>query len=421
MIPIPKIIGDIWSSSEIFSPINYLADTIGPRPTGSSGNMQAVAYLEEQFAKRQLLVEKQSFEVKIWEYEEVQLRMDNHMIEAVPFGYTGVGEAKGPILPLINPNPKQIEKIEFKNKVVTYLNSMGGMGAMGGRGLSREDLITKAAEKGAAAFIEVSNKLGGVIERRNLKSTSSIPSIAVSYEDGNYLLRRKKEVSISLSGQERTVTSENVVARTSENTEKKIVLTAHYDTAPESPGAFDNASGVATLLELARVFSKLEKLPYSLEFVGLGASKWGFCGAVNYLDKYLQQSPTLVMNFDNTAKPGGTRNGVLANDMRLFGMNKKLVSDYGFDISFTPMPIFGTDATIFFKKKYPIFVLNQWKAPTFINTPYDTPEKLSIDSIKNSTSIAGAILANVQNIAGMMKMKPEGISGGKPKGHPGSM
>ena len=283
-----------------------------------------------------------------------------------------------------------------------------------------EDIIVKAAEKGAVGFIEISNKHGGIIERRNLKFPSPIPSIAVSHEDGNYLLRRKKKLSITITGQQRTVTSENVIAKTKKSTENKIVLTAHYDTAPESPGAFDNASGVATLLELARVFTKLENVPYSLEFIGLGASKWQFSGAVNYVDKYLQQPPHLVMNFDNTSKPEGIRNGVLANNMHLFGMNKKLISEYGFDISFTPMPIFGTDATVFHKKKYPIFVLNQWKTPTFINTPYDTPEKLSIDSIKNSTSIAGAVLANVLNIASMMKKKPSGIPGGRPTGHPGS-
>jgi hypothetical protein len=35
-----------------------------------------------------------------------------------------------------------------------------------------------------------------------------------------------------------------------------IVLGAHYDTAEEAPGADDNASGVAGVLELARVFAK---------------------------------------------------------------------------------------------------------------------------------------------------------------------
>src|ERR1044072_7582046 len=34
-----------------------------------------------------------------------------------------------------------------------------------------------------------------------------------------------------------------------------VVLGAHYDTAEDAPGADDNASGVAGVLELARVFA----------------------------------------------------------------------------------------------------------------------------------------------------------------------
>jgi Zn-dependent M28 family amino/carboxypeptidase len=39
--------------------------------------------------------------------------------------------------------------------------------------------------------------------------------------------------------------------------ERKLLVIAHYDTVAVSPGADDNASGVAVLLELARVFGNL--------------------------------------------------------------------------------------------------------------------------------------------------------------------
>jgi Zn-dependent M28 family amino/carboxypeptidase len=40
--------------------------------------------------------------------------------------------------------------------------------------------------------------------------------------------------------------------------EKTVVVGAHYDTVPGTPGADDNASGVAGLLELARIFADRE-------------------------------------------------------------------------------------------------------------------------------------------------------------------
>lgn len=55
----------------------------------------------------------------------------------------------------------------------------------------------------------------------------------------------------------RGVTMHNIVAerRGSDLADEIVVLGAHYDTVPECPGADDNASGIAGLLELARMFA----------------------------------------------------------------------------------------------------------------------------------------------------------------------
>jgi hypothetical protein len=50
----------------------------------------------------------------------------------------------------------------------------------------------------------------------------------------------------------------NVVAKRRETSEGlPVVIGAHYDTVPRSPGADDNGSGVAALLELARVLNSM--------------------------------------------------------------------------------------------------------------------------------------------------------------------
>ena len=48
----------------------------------------------------------------------------------------------------------------------------------------------------------------------------------------------------------------------------KLLIIAHYDTVADSPGADDNASGVALLLELARVLAG-QRLRKSVEFVAV--------------------------------------------------------------------------------------------------------------------------------------------------------
>lgn len=58
----------------------------------------------------------------------------------------------------------------------------------------------------------------------------------------------------------------NVRAFLGPDTDERIVIGAHYDAAGPYPGADDNASGVAGLLELARVLSN-RKLPLKVELV----------------------------------------------------------------------------------------------------------------------------------------------------------
>lgn len=64
---------------------------------------------------------------------------------------------------------------------------------------------------------------------------------------------------------------QNVIARFGPETRERIVVGAHYDAAGPYPGADDNASGVAGLIELARLLGKtplktqVEMVAYSLE------------------------------------------------------------------------------------------------------------------------------------------------------------
>lgn len=60
----------------------------------------------------------------------------------------------------------------------------------------------------------------------------------------------------------------NVVGVYNPCANRRLIVGAHYDVCGDQPGADDNASGVAGLLELARlVAARQPELPYSIEFV----------------------------------------------------------------------------------------------------------------------------------------------------------
>ncbi|MFN6945926.1 MAG: M28 family peptidase [Cytophagaceae bacterium] len=59
----------------------------------------------------------------------------------------------------------------------------------------------------------------------------------------------------------------NIVCTLGPKDKPLIVIGAHYDVCGDQPGADDNASGVAGILELARLLSKDTTLKYKIEFV----------------------------------------------------------------------------------------------------------------------------------------------------------
>jgi len=69
-----------------------------------------------------------------------------------------------------------------------------------------------------------------------------------------------------LAGQ---TTFKNIICSFGKPTAKRIIIGAHYDVCDRLPGADDNASGVAGLIELARMFSQFDfsNYPYRIDLV----------------------------------------------------------------------------------------------------------------------------------------------------------
>ncbi len=80
--------------------------------------------------------------------------------------------------------------------------------------------------------------------------------------------RQEYELSDALAGHYREPRAENIHVEVTghERPEEIIIIGAHYDTVPGSPGANDNASAVATLLHLAESFAD-DPQPRTLRFV----------------------------------------------------------------------------------------------------------------------------------------------------------
>ena len=84
----------------------------------------------------------------------------------------------------------------------------------------------------------------------------------------------------------------NLIASLDEDPGKpRFIIGAHFDAVPDSPGADDNASGVVSLLETARIFSESEReRPFSsrtcsVEFAAFNLEEYKMIGSGAYVQK----------------------------------------------------------------------------------------------------------------------------------------
>ncbi|WP_019505004.1 M28 family peptidase [Pleurocapsa sp. PCC 7319] len=71
-----------------------------------------------------------------------------------------------------------------------------------------------------------------------------------------------------------------------------ILIGAHYDAVPGTPGADDNATGVAVLLELAAVFTT-SPLKYPVRLVAFDLEEYGLLGSTAYAQQLKQNKEKL--------------------------------------------------------------------------------------------------------------------------------
>lgn len=105
----------------------------------------------------------------------------------------------------------------------------------------------------------------------------------------------------------------NLPGSTSGGKQKPLILIgAHYDAVPGSPGADDNATGVAALLELARAFAA-QPARYPVRLVAFDLEEYGLVGSSEYAAQLRQQQLPLrlmisleMLGYCNSA-PGSQR------------------------------------------------------------------------------------------------------------------
>jgi len=146
------------------------------------------------------------------------------------------------------------------------------------------------------------------ISRREIGHHDPVTSFWITWEDGLRLVRAgAKKACLHLRTECHQGTSCNIIAelKGNEHPGEVIVIGGHYDTVPGVFGAADNASGVALVMELARLYAQRGS-KRTLRFVAWGAEEGGLLGSSHYVkrlkkqDQQMRKSESFVAERDST-------------------------------------------------------------------------------------------------------------------------
>ncbi|MBE7494347.1 MAG: M28 family peptidase [Verrucomicrobiaceae bacterium] len=220
----------------------------------------------------------------------------------------------------------------------------------------------------------------------------------------------------------------NVIASSPLNADKVIVVGAHYDSVPETPGADDNGSAVAAMLGCAHLCSTYHPdLP--VVFVAFNCEEDGLLGSSDWVAQYLPKAGydvecahvlEMVGFADNTpgsqkVPPGppislpdrGDFIGLLTNRNGSAAMKSALQT---IRTEVPRLPAYGVEVLLGLEKYFPVLHRSDhapfWKAgipsimwtdtSEFRNPHYhassDTPDTLNYDFLKQVTQAVTAVV-----------------------------
>ena len=317
---IARIVGHSMTSGGASAFLETLTDTIGGRVTGSPES-QATAELILKALKEAGLgnAHFEEYELgSVWRHGRATGEVVSPVRHSLQIGsYGWVPGTPGTIeVPVADfgapsegriPTPEQVRG----SAVIVDQQSSGVSSAYAGARLMIAKQMTQA---GAAAMFIVSDKPNRMLYTSafGFYPRGPLPILSIAKEDAA-LLRRllaKGPVRVSLNiensfdsrpGRERNVVADIQGSETGE----LVLLTAHFDSWDAAQGANDNGSGVATVLEAARVLKALQIRPkHTIRFVFFSGEEQLANGSRAYVEQHKAELDNIraMINSDSGAQ-----------------------------------------------------------------------------------------------------------------------
>ncbi|MCL5026744.1 MAG: M28 family metallopeptidase, partial [Chloroflexi bacterium] len=258
-----------FNAQAAYAHVQALASDIGVRAVGTPGEQQAADYIYNLLQGYGYEVERSPFSYFYFGDLGTSLTLISPQVQdlaAAPLTYSPSGQVSAPLMDAGLARPEDFAGGDWSGKV-----------ALARRGELRfTEKVRNAAQAGAAAIIIYNYEPR--MAQGALSGPSDIPALMVSGETGQLLLdalgRGPVAVELSVQTVSEYRVAYDVVARWPGSTPTTVIIGGHYDSVAAGPGANDNASGVAVMLEAARAMAGRPGIAF-IAFSGEELGLWG--------------------------------------------------------------------------------------------------------------------------------------------------
>ncbi len=273
--------------------MKFLEDTAYIHVGGTEQEKQVAAYISDCCESVGLHTTTEDFDVPMATVHNAKLYAGGEEIPCMAYRCSGNADVEAPLF-YLNTRGDAYAQSQCKGKIVLLETGVGYW--------TYHDLV----ESGAVGFITFNGDVrveDSDIDDRELRTYVSrdlkiIPGVNIHARSAVKMIADGVQTArIVLNQDQYTGTSQNVILDLPGDIDKTIVFTAHYDSTPLSKGTYDNMSGSAALLSLARYY-KDHPHRHSLRFVWCGSEERGLLGSKSYVATHAEELKDVVLNIN---------------------------------------------------------------------------------------------------------------------------
>ena len=398
-------IDNIWGHLEV------LTQEIGPRVMGTTGERVAAQYIASVFTRY-------GYDVEFYEFP---VNVNRVLAEAAVISpvFTQVFPAPCSRSALAPGDGVTGQVVDWGSSLTPPSDAAGKIALMdvppgSTRYTQFNTEVAAATSAGAIAVALVFEEtylgqLGG-----GLSANASIPVIVLTHQDGTHIRTLLSLDTVTLNIQvDRGRPSRHVIATRKpknpvKSSDEVLIFGAHYDSVHGAPGANDNASSVATLLELARVLASYP-IDREIRFMAFGSEEGGG-GAAHYVASLSSEEKARISGMVNMEMlgsayaPQDTLHIMTVDGSTNFMTDAFVGAGARLGVGVPTAAVSGSDHVAFhnagikavcFARAVPWTLPGGYGLEPQYHTPYDTMEYMSRERLEEAARLAGAAVYEI--------------------------